>query len=125
MEQDGVHSLLPWGGRWLGVGADTVEFGGESPGIGTEGVQPIDDETPKPGIGTVPKQRPDLLSFAQANQGNRRPCLPLGKSVLDLLRDGGTVPDRGGDQRSFWSSTGHRPRQRAITLVNQFPASLQ
>ena len=107
MEQDGVHLLLPWGGRGLGVGVDPVEFGGEQLRIGTQGIQPVDDEAPQPGIRTVPQQGPDLLSLAHANQGDRRPCLPLGKLVLDLLLDGGAMPDRGGDQRSLWSGPGH------------------
>ena len=65
MEQNGVHFLLPRGGRRLGVGVDPVEFSGNQLRIGTKGTQPVDDEAAEPGVGTMPEQRPDLLSFAQ------------------------------------------------------------
>ena len=109
----------------LALGVDPVEFGGDQLRIGTQGIQPIDDEAPQPGVGTVPQQGPDLLSFAHANQGDRRPCLTLGKSVLDLLLDHGAVPDRGGHQRSLGCGLAHRPRYGAVTLGDQFPAFSQ
>jgi hypothetical protein len=65
------------------------------------------------------------VALAHANQGDRRPCLTLGKPVLGILPDGGAVPDRGGHQRSRWICAAHRPRHRAITLGDQLAALLQ
>ena len=78
-------SCCPSGGRGLGVGVDPVEFSDNQFRIGTQGIQPVDDEAPQPGVGTVPQQGPDLLSFAHANQGDRRPSLTFRQSVLGLF----------------------------------------
>ena len=63
VEEDGVHCLLPLGGRRLGVGVDPVEFSDNVLRIGPQGLQPVDDEAAQPGVGTVPQQRPDFLGF--------------------------------------------------------------
>ena len=77
----------------------SVELGGDQLRIGTQGIQPVDDEAPQPGVGTVPQQGPDFLSFAHPNR-RPPPGLTLGQSVPGLLRDHRAVPDRGGHQRS-------------------------
>ena len=71
----------------LASGSIRVEFSDYQFRIGTKGTQPVDDEAPQPGIGTVAQQGPDILSFAHANQGDRRTSLTLGKSILGLLLD--------------------------------------
>src|SRR5262249_34576004 len=55
----------------------------------------------------------------------RRPCLTLGKVVLDILLDRGALPDRGGHQRSLGCGPAHRQRYGAVTLIDELPAFTQ
>ena len=83
MEQDGVHLLLPLGGRRLGrSGSMRSSSAAMSLGIGPQGVEPVDDEAAEPGVGTVPQQGPDLLGLPHADQGDRRPaCRSASRSL--------------------------------------------
>ena len=85
MEQYGVHQLLPLGGCGLGVGVDPVEFSDNQLRIGTQWIQPVDDEAPQPGVGTVPQQGSDFLCFPHANQGYCGPSLTFRQAILHHL----------------------------------------
>ncbi len=95
--------------RWRGGRIQSVEFGGDRFRIGTQGIQPVDDEAPQARVGTVPEQGPDFLGFAHANQGDRRPGLTFRQSVLGLLGDNRAVPDRGGHRQSLGCGLARRP----------------
>ena len=73
-------------GRWKGsdpsgargprpearIAPNSVELGGDELRIGSQGIQPVDDEAPQPGVGAVNQQREDLLGFPMLNRGHRR-----------------------------------------------------
>ena len=109
----------------MALRVDPVEFGGDDAGVGTQRIQPVDDEAPQPGVGTVPQQGKNFLCLPHPKQGDCRPSLTFRQLVLGLLRDHRAVPDRGGDRRSLGGSPGDRESDHAIALRRQFPAPLE
>ena len=86
MEQHGVHELLSLdGGRLGGCRDRSVEFGGEDLGVGSEKVEPVDDETLQSGVGTVAQQGYDLTRFPHAKQGDCGPSLTFRQAILNHL----------------------------------------
>ncbi len=136
VEQDRIHrrpftrpsaTLSPLGGARgrCRDALDVVEFRGDDSRVGPQRAEPVDDEAAEAGIGAVPQQGPDRLGLAQADQGHRRPRLPLGEPVLRLLLDHGSVPDRCRRQWSPWRDLGHRPGDGAIVLRDQVAGPAQ
>ena len=118
-------SCCPSAGVGLAVRVDPVEFGDNDFGIGSQRAQPVDDEAPQPGVGTVAQQGHDLTRLPHAKQSDRRPSLAFRQLVPGLFRDHRAVPDRGGDRESTWGSPGDREGDHAIALRGQFPALLE
>ena len=85
MEQNSVHELLPLDVRGIGVGVDPVKFGGEDLGVGSQRVEPVDDETLQSGVGTVTQQGYDLTRFPHAKQGDCGPSLTFRQVILIQL----------------------------------------
>src|SRR5271157_4777452 len=85
MEQHGIHELLTLCGGRLGGCRDAVEFGGEDLGVGSERVEPVDDETLQSGVGTVAQQGYDLTRFPHAEQGDRGPSLTFRQAIFNHL----------------------------------------
>ena len=125
VEEDGVHELLPLDKSRTGSRRETFQFGGEDLGVGSKRAEPVDDEAPQPGVGTVAQQGHDLTRLPHAKESDRRPSLTFRQSVPGLFRDHRAVPDRGGDRRSTWGSPGDREGDHAISLRGQFPAPLE
>ncbi len=122
MEEDGVHL---WGDGWRVAGGgriQSVKLGSDGAGVGSERAEPVDDEAPQSGVGTVTQQGQDFTGFPHPKEGDRRPSLTFRQSVPGLFRDDRAVPDRGGHQRSLGGSPGDRESDHAIALRLEFPA---
>ena len=48
-------------------------------------LQPVDDETPQSGVGTVAQQGYDLTRFPHAKQGDCGPSLTFRQAILNYL----------------------------------------
>ena len=118
-------NCCPWAGVGLAVAGRRSSSAAMMLGVGSKRAEPVDDEAPQPGVGTVTQQGHDLTRLPHAKQSDRRPSLTFRQSVPGLFRDHRAVPDRGGDRRSLGGSPGDRESDHAIALRHKFPAPLE
>ena len=84
MEQNRIHRLLPLGGLGLALGVDVFESCDDDPGVGSQRVEPIQDEAAEPGVGIekscspAPGTMPGIPRQASLTMSLRSPLLSAG-----------------------------------------------
>ncbi len=95
------------------------------PGLGTQRLQPVDDEAAEPRVGAVLQERPDPSPLPQADQRHRRPGLPFGQLGPSLVPrpPAGARPRPSPGSWSRWPC--RRPGDRAIAGFDELSGALE